>query len=119
VVGFEGGTAEGGDEQQSGEDERGGGRRVVLGARCPQAGRRGGADAGARDARGWGAGEQAAGDGLAAELAEYCRARLATAKVPVRWLVTGSFPMTASGKIRKDVLRDQLSEASAERPPGS
>jgi len=57
---------------------------------------------------------KAAGDGLAAELAEHCRARLAAAKVPVRWLVTGSFPMTASGKIRKDVLRDQLSEASAE-----
>ena len=57
-------------------------------------------------------------DGLAADLAEHCRARLAAAKVPVRWLVTGSFPMTASGKIRKDVLRDQLSEASAERAPG-
>jgi acyl-CoA synthetase (AMP-forming)/AMP-acid ligase II len=59
-----------------------------------------------------------AGDGLAAELAEHCRARLAAAKVPVRWLVTGSFPMTASGKVRKDVLRDQLSAASAERAPG-
>jgi fatty-acyl-CoA synthase len=60
-----------------------------------------------------------AADGLAAELAEHCRARLAAAKVPVRWLVTGSFPMTASGKVRKDVLRDQLSAASAERAPGS
>ena len=59
-----------------------------------------------------------AGDGLAAELAEHCRARLAAAKVPVRWLVTGSFPMTASGKVRKDVLRDQLTAASAERAPG-
>jgi fatty-acyl-CoA synthase len=54
------------------------------------------------------------GDGLAAELAEYCRARLAAAKVPVRWLVTGSFPLTPSGKIRKDVLRDQLSDAAAD-----
>jgi fatty-acyl-CoA synthase len=60
-----------------------------------------------------------AADGLAAELAEHCRARLAAAKVPVRWLVTGSFPMTASGKVRKDELRDQLSAASAERAPGS
>jgi fatty-acyl-CoA synthase len=51
-----------------------------------------------------------AGDGLAGELAEYCRARLAAEKVPVRWLVTGSFPLTASGKIRKDALRDQLTE---------
>ena len=55
-----------------------------------------------------------AGDGLAAELAEYCRARLATAKVPVRWLVTGSFPMTPSGKIRKDVLHGRLSEAATD-----
>jgi acyl-CoA synthetase (AMP-forming)/AMP-acid ligase II len=44
------------------------------------------------------------------ELAEYCRARLAAEKVPVRWLVTGSFPLTASGKVREDVLRGQLSE---------
>ena len=55
-----------------------------------------------------------AGDGLAAELAEYCRARLAAAKVPVRWLVTGSFPLTPSGKIRKDPLRAQLAEAPPE-----
>ena len=50
----------------------------------------------------------AASDRLAGELAEYCRARLAAEKVPARWLVTGSFPMTPSGKIRKDALRDQL-----------
>jgi fatty-acyl-CoA synthase len=59
------------------------------------------------------------GDGLAAELAEYCRARLAPEKVPARWLVTGSFPMTASGKVRKDALRDQLGEAAADPSPGS
>jgi fatty-acyl-CoA synthase len=58
------------------------------------------------------------GDGLAAELAEYCRARLAPEKVPARWLVTGSFPMTASGKVRKDALRDQLREAAADPSPG-
>jgi fatty-acyl-CoA synthase len=52
-------------------------------------------------------------DGLTGELAEYCRGRLAAAKVPVRWLVTASFPMTASGKIRKDVLRDRLSGTAA------
>jgi len=60
------------------------------------------------------AGDGLAGDGLPAELAEYCRARLAAAKVPVRWLVTGSFPMTPSGKIRKDVLREQLAEAPSD-----
>jgi fatty-acyl-CoA synthase len=47
-------------------------------------------------------------DSLAGELAEYCRARLAAEKVPARWLVTGAFPLTPSGKIRKDALRDQL-----------
>jgi fatty-acyl-CoA synthase len=51
---------------------------------------------------------------LAGELADYCRARLAAEKVPVRWLVTGTFPLTPSGKIRKDVLRDQLTEARKE-----
>jgi fatty-acyl-CoA synthase len=47
-------------------------------------------------------------DALAAELAEYCRDRLAAEKVPARWLVTGTFPLTASGKIRKDTLRAML-----------
>jgi fatty-acyl-CoA synthase len=50
------------------------------------------------------------GDRLADELAAYCHARLAAEKVPVRWLVTDSFPLTPSGKIRKDALRDQLTE---------
>jgi fatty-acyl-CoA synthase len=45
---------------------------------------------------------------FAAELAGFCRARLAGYKVPARWLITDAFPLTASGKIRKDVLRDQL-----------
>jgi len=31
-------------------------------------------------------------------------------KVPARWLVTGTFPLTPSGKVRKDALRDQLTE---------
>jgi fatty-acyl-CoA synthase len=51
----------------------------------------------------------ASADGdLAAELADFCRARLAAHKVPVRWLITDALPLTASGKVRKDVLRDQL-----------
>jgi len=45
---------------------------------------------------------------LADELAAFCRARLAPYKVPVRWLITDAFPLTPSGKIRKDALRDQL-----------
>ena len=55
----------------------------------------------------------APGDGgLAAELAQFCRARLAAYKVPARWLITDAFPLTASGKIRKDVLREQLADRS-------
>jgi fatty-acyl-CoA synthase len=41
-------------------------------------------------------------------LAEYCRARLAAYKTPVRWLFTDSFPLTSTGKIRKDVLGARL-----------
>jgi acyl-CoA synthetase (AMP-forming)/AMP-acid ligase II len=47
---------------------------------------------------------------LAAELADYCRTRLAAYKIPVRWLITDAFPLTASGKIRKDVLRKNLTD---------
>jgi fatty-acyl-CoA synthase len=50
----------------------------------------------------------AADGALAAELEAYCRARLAAEKVPARWLVTDAFPLTPSGKIRKDVLRETL-----------
>ena len=42
------------------------------------------------------------------ELAEYCRGRLAAYKTPVRWLFTEAFPLTSTGKIRKDVLSAQL-----------
>ena len=52
-----------------------------------------------------------ADDSLASELDAFCRARLAAEKVPARWLVTAAFPMTPSGKIRKDDLRDQLTAA--------
>jgi fatty-acyl-CoA synthase len=49
----------------------------------------------------------------AAELAGFCRARLAACKVPVRWLFTDAFPLTATGKVRKDMLSAQLAEANA------
>jgi fatty-acyl-CoA synthase len=51
----------------------------------------------------------------AAELTGLCRARLAAYKVPARWLFTDSFPLTSTGKIRKDVLGAQL--AAAKPPP--
>jgi fatty-acyl-CoA synthase len=45
------------------------------------------------------------------ELAEHCRGRLAAYKTPVRWLFSDGFPLTPTGKIRKDVLSAQLAEA--------
>ena len=79
MVGFEGGAAEGGGEQQAGEHERGDRRWVVGGAWRAQAGRRGGAGAGARHAGGRGAGEQAAGDGFAGVLVARAAGRRAFA----------------------------------------
>jgi fatty-acyl-CoA synthase len=52
-----------------------------------------------------------------AELTELCRSRLAAYKTPTRWLFTSSFPLTASGKIRKDLLRAQLADASGLAAP--
>jgi len=57
--------------------------------------------------RGW---WEAYSDVLPDELAEFCRARLAAYKVPIRWLITDAFPLTASGKVRKDALREQLAQ---------
>jgi fatty-acyl-CoA synthase len=48
-----------------------------------------------------------------AELAGFCRTRLASYKVPARWLFISAFPLTATGKVRKDVLSAQLAEANA------
>jgi fatty-acyl-CoA synthase len=50
-----------------------------------------------------------------AELTELCRDRLARYKVPTRWLFTDSLPLTATGKIRKDVLSAQLAGAGQVR----
>jgi fatty-acyl-CoA synthase len=49
----------------------------------------------------------------AAELTDFCRSRLAAFKVPSRWAFTDTFPLTASGKIRKDVLSEQLATTPA------
>ena len=46
-----------------------------------------------------------------AELTDWCRGRLAAYKTPVRWLFTDAFPLTSTGKVRKDVLSAQLAEA--------
>ena len=43
-----------------------------------------------------------------AELHAYCREHLAAFKTPRTWIFVDAFPVTASGKIRKDILRNQL-----------
>ena len=54
----------------------------------------------------------ASGDGpdpLAVEqLERYARERLASHKIPKRWVVTDELPMTASGKVQKFLLRENL-----------
>jgi fatty-acyl-CoA synthase len=50
-----------------------------------------------------------------AELTGLCRDRLARYKVPTRWLFTDSLPLTATGKIRKDVLSAHLAGAGQVR----
>jgi fatty-acyl-CoA synthase len=43
-----------------------------------------------------------------AALHAYCREHLAAYKTPVTWIFLDAFPLTPSGKIRKNVLREQL-----------
>ncbi|MFD7666849.1 AMP-binding protein [Streptomyces sp. NPDC059788] len=47
----------------------------------------------------------------ATELHDFCRARLAPHKTPVRWLHTTELPLTGSGKVRKHRLREQVDHA--------
>lgn len=45
------------------------------------------------------------------ELEAHCRARLAGYKVPRRWLVLDALPMTASGKVRRAMVRGMMEGA--------
>jgi fatty-acyl-CoA synthase len=49
----------------------------------------------------------------AADLDAFCRARLASYKVPRYWQVIDEFPMTASGKVQKFVLRESFTPTSS------
>ena len=49
------------------------------------------------------------------ELDTFCRDRLASFKVPRLWQIVDAFPMTASGKIQKYLLRDSVT-SQARRP---
>jgi acyl-CoA synthetase (AMP-forming)/AMP-acid ligase II len=46
-----------------------------------------------------------------ADLDAFCRGRLASYKVPRYWQVVDEFPLTASGKVQKFVLRDSFPPA--------
>jgi fatty-acyl-CoA synthase len=48
------------------------------------------------------------------ELLAYCRATLASHKTPRHWEFVDEFPLTASGKVKKFVLRERF---AAEHPP--
>jgi fatty-acyl-CoA synthase len=43
-----------------------------------------------------------------AELHAYCRAHLAAYKTPTTWVFVDAFPLTATGKVRKNLLRERL-----------
>jgi acyl-CoA synthetase (AMP-forming)/AMP-acid ligase II len=45
---------------------------------------------------------------LLEQLGQYARERLAPHKIPKRWVVTDELPMTASGKVQKFLLRENL-----------
>jgi fatty-acyl-CoA synthase len=42
------------------------------------------------------------------DLAAWCRSHLAPFKAPRRWIFVDDLPLTAAGKVRKFILREQL-----------
>jgi fatty-acyl-CoA synthase len=58
---------------------------------------------------------------LSADLDAYCRDHLARFKVPQHWVMVDTYPMTASGKIQKYLLREQFATgaAAAAAPEGT
>jgi len=51
------------------------------------------------------------------ELAGFCRRHLASYKTPRHWRFVTQFPLTASGKVQKFVLRDQFIKHAPHRSP--
>jgi acyl-CoA synthetase (AMP-forming)/AMP-acid ligase II len=51
-----------------------------------------------------------------ADLAAFCRQRLASFKVPRLWQMLDTLPMTPSGKVQKFALRERL-QVDAPQPP--
>jgi fatty-acyl-CoA synthase len=54
-----------------------------------------------------------------AELAAFCRQHLASYKVPREWRFVAELPQTASGKIQKFLLREQLVASETAAPAGA
>ena len=59
-----------------------------------------------------------AADITEAELHAHCRAHLAAYKTPTTWVFVDTFPLTASGKVRKNVLRESLADGEPHDPTG-
>ena len=53
------------------------------------------------------------------ELTAYCRAHLAAHKTPRHWVFTDAFPLTASGKVQKFLLREQFTSGQAPALPAT
>jgi fatty-acyl-CoA synthase/long-chain acyl-CoA synthetase len=53
---------------------------------------------------------------ITGELTEHCRSLIAGYKVPKQIHLVETLPMTASGKIRKSVLRERLAAEPAASP---
>ena len=51
------------------------------------------------------------GDGHPVVIEQFSLGRLASYKVPKRWVITDSLPMTASGRVQKHLLRELVSTA--------
>jgi fatty-acyl-CoA synthase len=49
------------------------------------------------------------------EVINFCRGKLASYKIPRQVILVGQLPMTASGKVQKQQLREALTKRSAER----
>jgi len=53
------------------------------------------------------------------ELFAYCRERLAPHKTPRHWAFVEEFPLTASGKVQKFVLRERFTSEGADQSAGA
>ncbi len=53
------------------------------------------------------------------DLVAYCRERLSRYKAPARWFLVDAFPLTASGKVQKFMLKDWIAEGIIQPTQGT